>query len=739
METNINSYKLDQGNKVYIYTTSIIGNNILRMACYNSSNQNKKFIRDFTIENLNQIDEIFSSLKSPNEASDYIDKILNSQKVSVIEENGILKIRFYISNNGVTNQIDIPLNDSNPGFLENNGNQFLQEGNIQNLEGNNFLGKPTGQNDIEALLNSAFSQNNQDINLDNKDNNQYFPEKGNYNEDKNIYDEPNPLTNSYGINEFINSNNNNYNNPQIIGNDENFENKYYPPFDINNSQSTSILNNNSQFNFGSNQYFGTLQNNENTNNNFFMKETQGFENKPSIGEVGNVENNINNINIDEELKQFLNQQNTNAEINQIESQNYLKNLNNIKYLPIQTSSRVLPPLGPFTSLQGLDLHKLANINSQKNSNIMFQPIQNMEENNYQNPQNIQTENKFEELKLEYQQNFTTEQATANLNIDSNEKPNSNINNNNNIIKKIEKNTATKKQIKKNESEEIKILKNQLAELEPLKKKVAEMEVLRGQLTELNALRAQVAEYNAIKDQFKNINSQIEKLRIENQQLKIKVEELENVNIKYEEEIKILKQKEKINDKNNKLDKIEEKDVIYEENSQDMTVKGDIIHNGFELDLLTKKINKSNKKLTLNLLYKATADSDKAEAFHAKCDEAESTIVLVETDKGKRFGGYTTCSWSGDCIDKRDEEAFVFSLDKMLTYDNIPGEDAIGCYPKFGPIFLGCQIRIYDNFFTKGGTTFESGLNFDTEEDFELNGGERVFNVKEIEVYEVIKE
>ena len=56
----------------------------------------------------------------------------------------------------------------------------------------------------------------------------------------------------------------------------------------------------------------------------------------------------------------------------------------------------------------------------------------------------------------------------------------------------------------------------------------------------------------------------------------------------------------------------------------------------------------------------------------------------------------------------------------MTYDNIQGEDAIGCYPKLWLIFLGCQIRIYDNFFTKGGTTFERGLNFDTEEDFELN-------------------
>ena len=79
---------------------------------------------------------------------------------------------------------------------------------------------------------------------------------------------------------------------------------------------------------------------------------------------------------------------------------------------------------------------------------------------------------------------------------------------------------------------------------------------------------------------------------------------------------------------------------------------------------------------------------------------------------------------------------MFSLDKMKTYDNT-GELAIGCYPKFGPIFMGCQIRIYDNAFSKGGTTFEKGLNFKTEEDYELNGGERNFNVKEIEVYEVV--
>ena len=171
----------------------------------------------------------------------------------------------------------------------------------------------------------------------------------------------------------------------------------------------------------------------------------------------------------------------------------------------------------------------------------------------------------------------------------------------------------------------------------------------------------------------------------------------------------------------------------------------IIKNSDELSLITNKI-KANLNLdvsNLKLLYRASVDGDKAAIFHKKCDQAKNTIVLIETDKGKRFGGFTSCSWEGNCEDKPDESAFIFSLDKMKTYDKIPGEEpgeeAIGCYPKYGPVFLGCQIRIYDDAFTKGGTTFEKGYNFDTEEDYELTGGDRIFKVKEIEVYEVVFE
>ena len=333
------------------------------------------------------------------------------------------------------------------------------------------------------------------------------------------------------------------------------------------------------------------------------------------------------------------------------------------------------------------------------------------------------------------------------------------------------NEAIKQQISqlskmKDSSAEVQMFRDQLKELDPLRQKAYELELLKGRLDEINDLREKVNELSGVKDQLgeiENLKLQISQisdmeeqlgelstLRIQAadaENLRRKIEQMETEKVQYEEEIKSLRNTQRLSDLRNtgvlsNMSNIlspgmESKHLLFEEKQQNQYIKGDIIHNMNELEMITRKINKSNGKITLNLLYKATADSDKASAFHERCDDANSTLVLIETDKGKRFGGFTTCNWRGECIEKKDEEAFVFSLDKMMVYENIPGEDAIGCYPKFGPIFLGCQIRIYDNAFSRGGTTFEKGLNYNTEEDYELTGGDRTFGVKEIEVYEVI--
>lgn len=164
----------------------------------------------------------------------------------------------------------------------------------------------------------------------------------------------------------------------------------------------------------------------------------------------------------------------------------------------------------------------------------------------------------------------------------------------------------------------------------------------------------------------------------------------------------------------------------------------IIQDKEEIYPIQRKIeNKLKNNVKYHLLYKATIDGDDPTIFHSKCDYHENTLVLVSTDSGARFGGFTTQTWEGEYITKKDDDAFVFSLSSKKIYGINPGEFAIGCYPEFGPVFMGCQIRIYGNFFTKGGSTCQKGMNYSTTEDFELSKGEQKFNITEVEVYDCI--
>ena len=772
MEKNTSTYKLEQNGKVYMFSTSLVGDNI-RLSCKNSSSpKNKKYSRDFTVENLRKLDKLFNVLKTPIQAIQYIDEALRQQKVGVTEENNGIKITFYITTKGITNQIDIPLGDMNSMMNTSNGNEYLyQNEKIENYEINNT---PQEINYEQYFQNIEYNQDIQNTPIENVDYNQYTTT--NIESNTNIYTpEQNYQENTnteFDVNKyFSDTNTNTAEGPYISPADNNEVQEYQQEQNINTNVDVEQYNN--------------INNINEYNNNQMINQTE-------TKEVENAD-----INFDEQIKQILQQENSNVNINvnEINSNNIIttqaeekeinqesKPLTTTKVLPVKTTTRILPPIGPFTSLNGLDLHKLGMMNSEHQK---MPPFEQVFENTTPEPQ-TETKTEYYEIneQISTQPKYVTKaetkttKTTMTTNINTNMNQNINVDsylmknipsaditqrplasNQTQIINNIKtENISLKKQIaelrkSQKEIQNVTITKSQLAELDSLRKKVAEFEILKGQLKELNTLRMQLAELNSAKAQLKELNILKEKINAQNKELaqlrlkaaeaeklKLQVQELEKIKLKYEKDIVGLKESLRIYSiKTNAKEEKEEKEVIEDDTPEEITVKGDIIHDTNELELITKKINVKNQKLTLNLLYKASADSDKAAAFHAKCDQAKSTIVLIETDKGKRFGGFTSCSWEGDCLEKQDESAFVFSLDKMKTYDNIPGEEAIGCYPKFGPIFLGCQIRIYNDAFTKGGSTFERGLNFDTEEDYELTGGDRIFKVKEIEVYEVVFE
>ena len=137
-----------------------------------------------------------------------------------------------------------------------------------------------------------------------------------------------------------------------------------------------------------------------------------------------------------------------------------------------------------------------------------------------------------------------------------------------------------------------------------------------------------------------------------------------------------------------------------------------------------------------LLFRSSRDGDSANKFHTICDNHSKLIILVETKQGLRFGGYTSSKFKGTSHMKKDNNAFLFSLDKKKVYNIIPEEYAIYCYPNSGPSFSNGSLYIPDFFFEKPGRTGPVGGPFQFEKDYELNNGEKNFFVQKLEIFQV---
>jgi hypothetical protein len=71
-----------------------------------------------------------------------------------------------------------------------------------------------------------------------------------------------------------------------------------------------------------------------------------------------------------------------------------------------------------------------------------------------------------------------------------------------------------------------------------------------------------------------------------------------------------------------------------------------------------------------LIYRASELGWDSTQFHQYCDNEGSTLVIIRANN-RTFGGFTTRSWAGSNIYKRDMDAFIFSLDdniKILPKD-----------------------------------------------------------------------
>ena len=145
------------------------------------------------------------------------------------------------------------------------------------------------------------------------------------------------------------------------------------------------------------------------------------------------------------------------------------------------------------------------------------------------------------------------------------------------------------------------------------------------------------------------------------------------------------------------------------------------------------------KIKLSLIYKATIDSDFANSFHSKCDDHSPTIIIIKTDKGIRFGGYTTKTWNCDEECKKDENAFLFNLDIKRKYDiRKNAAFAIYCKGNFGPAFgEGFDLFLCDNYMGLHGSYSNFPCSYgEYANSRELTLKQFDFNISDVECYQV---
>ena len=172
-------------------------------------------------------------------------------------------------------------------------------------------------------------------------------------------------------------------------------------------------------------------------------------------------------------------------------------------------------------------------------------------------------------------------------------------------------------------------------------------------------------------------------------------------------------------------------------------KSKIILKEDEIDFIINKLDKYNP-IAYKLIYSSSLDGDSAKSFHSKCDGENFILLIIETTKGYKFGGFTSIGFDSSGFELYDDNAFLFSIDKNKIYEIISANAAaIYCNKRYGPIFCSkndfnkYNICICDNFLNNVSTTSKKSFNYKISDEYELNFGEKNFIVKELEIYKLI--
>ncbi len=172
----------------------------------------------------------------------------------------------------------------------------------------------------------------------------------------------------------------------------------------------------------------------------------------------------------------------------------------------------------------------------------------------------------------------------------------------------------------------------------------------------------------------------------------------------------------------------------------------IFSNNYQIQFIEKGILKNdmlkNNIISFKLIYQATRDGDSISNFYNKCHNIYHVLLILMTDKGLIFGGYTDLAFifhKNGATEYIDNNAFVFSINKKKLYPVRTGEKAIRCCFCCCPQFYMKTIYLKPNFLKENNSytcTAKEGSYIGFNSDYELNDGTQNFKVSELEVFQI---
>jgi hypothetical protein len=243
-------------------------------------------------------------------------------------------------------------------------------------------------------------------------------------------------------------------------------------------------------------------------------------------------------------------------------------------------------------------------------------------------------------------------------------------------------------------------------------------------------KEQMIQTNNLEEQFGALTNDLDKCEEENKSNDIRIQKLKDISNKL------------YNLFNNRKKQMNEDMMLSltkEERYRILGIKSDIVHTIDELLYISRWLS-SEKVTKLDLLFKGPFYNFEAIQYHSRYDNIVPCLILIETVEGGRFGGFTNQTWKGENEYKKDNTAFLFSLDFLEKYPIDPNccRQAILAKTQYFFAFGKGDLIIYDHcnkYFCKSEFPVSyKCLNNNVNPKFRLTRYKEQFIVKDIEVF-----